>query len=98
MHPDSRPPTDAQRKALCHLMMDAFTHIRVLGWSGEAQHAADVADAFHNLPVLMWQDNLSLRWFRDDLVARLQKNSSEAQRYVARIDAIIAMQDSEIMT
>ena len=94
MFPDARQPTDAQRRALCRLMMDAFLHIRILGWSGKAQEAADLADAFHNLPVLMWHDGFSLRWFRDDLV-RLQENTSEAQSYVARIDEIIAMQDSE---
>jgi hypothetical protein len=47
-------PNDRQREALCDLMCRAFVDIRALGWSGRAEQAADLADAFHNLPKEMY--------------------------------------------
>jgi hypothetical protein len=32
------------------MMYHAFVEIRALGWSGRGEEAADLADAFHNLP------------------------------------------------
>ena len=60
MNETSRPsendplPTDEQRKLLCDMMHHAFVEIRSLGWEGKAAQAADLADAFHNLPKEMY--------------------------------------------
>ncbi len=47
-------PTEGQRKRLGELLHKAFLEIRVLGWEGKPEQAADLADAFHNLPVEMY--------------------------------------------
>ena len=54
MHSDAKPMTDAQRKKLSEMMYWAFLEIRLLGSGGKAQQAADLADAFHNVPTGMW--------------------------------------------
>jgi hypothetical protein len=35
---------------LCSMIHDAFCEIRQLAWAGRAEQAADLADAFHNIP------------------------------------------------
>jgi hypothetical protein len=47
-------PNDKQREALGDMMHRAFVEIRALGWAGRAEQAADLADAFHNLPKEMY--------------------------------------------
>lgn len=47
-------PTPTQREALCNLLHYAFVELRLLGWAARADQAADLADAFHNLPKEMW--------------------------------------------
>jgi hypothetical protein len=34
----------------------AFLEIRIAGWEGKPSQAADLADAFHNLPVFLRSD------------------------------------------
>jgi hypothetical protein len=51
--------TDQHRKKLCHLLHHALIEMRVLGWAGKSGQAADLADAFHELPKDMWQLNLA---------------------------------------
>ncbi len=50
-----RPETvsDDQRRALCQMMYRAIAEIRALGWAGQSQQAANLADAFHNVPLEM---------------------------------------------
>lgn len=50
MKPETTPLTDAQRRKLCEMMYAAFVEMRMLGWEGKSEQAADLADAFHNLP------------------------------------------------
>jgi hypothetical protein len=47
---DAKPLTDLQRQHLCELIYDALLEIRLHGWEGRAEQAADLAEAFHNLP------------------------------------------------
>src|SRR5215510_8245439 len=47
---DSRIPTESERQQLCEMLHFALLEIRMLGWNGKASQAADLADAFHNLP------------------------------------------------
>ncbi|MEM7791654.1 MAG: hypothetical protein AAF546_09660 [Verrucomicrobiota bacterium] len=43
-------PTEEQRIKLHGLVAAAFIEIRLLGWAGESEQIADLADAFHNIP------------------------------------------------
>ena len=71
--PDAKPLTDVQRRKLCQMLHMAMLEMRVSGWIGKAQQAADLADAFHNLPNAMWQEDFSLEFFRKFLVSYHQK-------------------------
>jgi hypothetical protein len=48
------PPNERQRQGLCEMIAAAFVEIRLLGWDGKAAQAADLADAFHNVPREMY--------------------------------------------
>ena len=65
--PDARLLTERQRQELCKMLFNALLEIRGLGSEGKAQQAADLADAFHNLPVYLWSDEFSLSIFREFL-------------------------------
>lgn len=69
--------------------------MRVLGWSGKAEQAADLADAFHNIPVDMWRDDCSLSFFRDSFLGVYQRKHSGTRTfdYIAMVNEIIAMRD-----
>jgi aminoglycoside phosphotransferase len=66
--------------------------MRLLGWAGKAQQAADLADAFHNLPTGMWQVDFNLQLFRDAFLVPYQQKypQGRARDYVAMVDEIIA--------
>jgi hypothetical protein len=75
-------------------MYDAFLEVRYLGWAGRATQAADLADAFHNLPNGMWRDDFSLVLFRDNYLLRYEtkyRPDGPIRTYVKAVDAIIAM-------
>ena len=42
--------TDAQKRSLLVLVHDGLSEIRHLCWQGQAQQAADLADAIENIP------------------------------------------------
>ena len=65
--PDARLLTERQRQELCRMLFNALLEIRGLGSEGKAQQAADIAGAFHNLPVYLWSEELSLSIFREFL-------------------------------
>lgn len=63
-------PTPAQQRLLCEMIQRALVHVRALGWSGKAEQAADLADAFHNIPVEMYDEQVfSWERFRNELKA-----------------------------
>lgn len=95
MNPDAKLTTEAQRQKLCEMIQQAFIEIRLLGWGGKAEQAADLADAFHNLPRDMWRDDFSLQFFRDAFLVAYQKKypTRVVRDYVAMVDEIIAMRD-----
>jgi hypothetical protein len=95
MHPDAKVLTEAQRQKLCEMLYHAFIELRLLGWSGKAEQAADLADAFHNLPASLWKDDFSLRFFRDSFLGVYQRKYPEGRvrDYVAMLDEIIAMRE-----
>jgi hypothetical protein len=96
-YPDSKPLTESQRRKLCELMYLAFCNIRFTTWkpSVEAlQRIGDLADAFHNLPNLMWEDDFSLSEFRRTVQRCVDKHPNQwVVDYLAKIDEIIAMHD-----
>jgi hypothetical protein len=60
--------TDMQREVLCEMMRRAFLEIRALGWSGRGKEAADLADAVHNLPALIYgSEKLNAKLFQHGL-------------------------------
>lgn len=67
MYSDERVLTDEERRKLCEMMYRAFLEIRILGWNGKAGQAAALADAFHNVPNMMWSENFSLTFFKNFL-------------------------------
>jgi hypothetical protein len=93
MNENNERLSDAQRDKLCDMIYHAFLEIRILGWAGKANQAADLADAFHNLPKDMWTENFSLEDYRDTfLKAYQEKYPDQSNRnYVAMINQIILM-------
>ena len=85
--------SDAQRDKLCDMMYHAFLEIRILGWAGKAQQAADLADAFHNLPKDMWTENFCLEDYRETFLTVYQEKYPDRsnRNYVAMINQIILM-------
>ena len=57
-------PNDEQKQALGKMLHCALLEIRVLGWENKAQQAADLADAFHNLPIFMYSSEFDWSFFR----------------------------------
>lgn len=55
-------PTEQQRRLFCEMMHRAFVEIRGLGFQGKSEQAEALADAFHNLPLMMYQPNFD--WAR----------------------------------
>jgi hypothetical protein len=95
MHPDAKLLTDAQREKLCELIYWAFVEVRLLGWGGKPDQAADLADAFHNVPRDMWRNDFSLQFFRDAFLDVYQRKYPEGRvrDYVGMVNEIIAMED-----
>jgi len=85
--------TDAQRKKLGEMMYFAFLEIRLLGWAGKSEQAADLADAFHNLPKGMWDKGFVLEHFRDAFLAAYQEKYPErhGRDYVKMVNKILRM-------
>jgi len=89
MFPDSRMPSDEERRELCQMLHLALLEVRALGLEGEAAQAADLADAFHNLPSHLWSDDFSFAFFRKFLEAYDQKYAGRRFNYVGMLDRIV---------
>lgn len=85
-------PSDKQIQLLCELLLFAFLELRKLGWQGKAEQAADLADAFHNLPVEMFSDNFDWDLFRNAYLAPYQekypRSANSFYDYISRFDEI----------
>ena len=77
---DARMLTDAERQRLSRLVYLAFCDLRALAREGLAQQAKDLAEAFHNIPLLMYTSEFSFKAFRDFL-ARYQQRYSGNLRF-----------------
>jgi hypothetical protein len=78
-------------------MHEGFLEIRLLGGSGKAEQAGDLADALHNLPKDMWHADFSLQLFRDSFLGVYQRKYPVRMvgDYVKMVDEIIAMKDRD---
>ena len=72
-------PTDTERKNLSRLIYLAYTDIRALILDGQPQQAKDLAEAFHNVPLLMHTDKFSFKAFRDFLERYQQQYADKAR-------------------
>src|SRR5436309_1802109 len=77
---DARMPTDAERQRLARLMYLAFCDLRILSREGNTAQARALAEAFHNVPLLMYTDDFSFRAFREFL-GRYQQAYQGALRF-----------------
>ena len=89
---DSQLPTDEQKRKLCRMLYLALLEIRAAGWEGKAQQAADLADAFHNLPTGLWQAGFSLDYFRGYL-ERYREKYPDSLNYLALLDEVRRMRE-----
>jgi hypothetical protein len=89
---DAKLPAAEQRKALTRPGYLPFLEMRMLGREGKATQVADLAEAFHNLPLMMWHPEFSMRCQRDFL-ARYHKKHGARQgfNYVAALDKVRRM-------
>jgi hypothetical protein len=81
--------TDQQRQRLSHLVHEALLRIRILGWHGRSQEAADLADAFHNVPAMLWADSFDLTRFRDVDLASYQSKYPDSVDWQPIVDEIL---------
>jgi len=65
-----------------------LVEIRTACWAGRSQQGADLAEALHNLPTDMWQDNFRLDIFRSDLERYQDKKYPGFHDYLAELDEI----------
>jgi hypothetical protein len=64
---DARLPTESERKSLARLIYMAFCDVRALTKGGHSEQARDLADAFHNVPLLMHTASFSFSAMRRSL-------------------------------
>jgi hypothetical protein len=86
MFPDNKLPTEQQREKLCELMHYAFIDLRYL----EGKQANDLAYAFHNLPMEMYDHG---KWSSATTRKRLEHYQNKYQDhpgtdYVTMLDKI----------
>lgn len=93
MDSDAKPLTDAQRRELCQMMYQAFVELRMLGWEGKTAQAADLVEAFHNLPLYLWRDDFSFSFLLSFLSWYQSKHprGKHDANYVAMTNRIIGM-------
>jgi hypothetical protein len=84
---DAKLPRAEQRRALARLTYLALLEMRMLGREGKAAQVADLAEAFHNLPLMMWHPEFSMSCQRE-FFARYQEKHGvrEGFNYVAALD------------
>jgi hypothetical protein len=76
---DARMPTETERQKLSRMMCLAFVDVRALILDGQPQQAKDLAEAFHNIPLLMHTGDFSFKAFRDFLENYQQKYADKAR-------------------
>lgn len=59
--------SEVERQRLARLMYMAFCDLRALALAGRIGQAKALAEAFHNVPLLMYSSDFSLQAFRNFL-------------------------------
>ena len=72
-------PTETERRKLSRLIYLAFVDVRALILDGQPQQAKDLAEAFHNVPLLMHTGDFSFKAFRGFLGSYQQKYTNKAR-------------------
>jgi len=91
---DAKLLTEGQREAMARLAYLAFLEIRILGREGKAAQAADLADAFHNLPLLLWRPEFSMTCQRAAFSRYHAKYGvRDGFDYLAELDTIIKVKE-----
>lgn len=86
---DSRPLTETERRHLCFMLSRALIEIRLFDREGKAERAADIADAFHNVPIHLFDEMFSLNYFRLCLESYRQKYPGPGWNYLAMLDKFL---------
>jgi|SRR3712207_3543246 len=86
---DSRPLTESERRHLCLMLSRALTEIRLCGLEGDARKAADIADAFHNVPSLLFGDAFSFDYFRGGLEVYKRRQPGPGFDYLNMLDKFL---------
>ena len=91
--PDAKLPSENQRRALSRLAYIAFLDMRILGREGKGEQVADLAEAFHNLPLMLWTEDFSMSCQRDFLQRYQEKHGVHHPNfdYLAEFEKIAAM-------
>ena len=86
--------TEKQRRLFCEMMYRGFLDMRGLGLQGKSEQAAALADAFHNLPIAMFQPEfdwgMSRAYFQSYHTQYPPQSGAETNNYVASHDRIQA--------
>jgi hypothetical protein len=70
------------------MLYRAFLQIRMMGWAGKAEQAAELADLFHNLPQEMWRDYFSVSFLRRSLLEYQSRHSCGVQTFLNLLDEV----------
>jgi hypothetical protein len=73
-------PTDAQRRLFDKMLYYALVEMRTLAREGRLEQADDLADTFHNLPILIHADDFSFVSFRQNLETYHRKYPYDEER------------------
>jgi hypothetical protein len=91
---EAKLPGEEQRKALGRLAYLAFPEMRIPGREGKAAQVADLAEAFHNLPLMLWGPEFSTSCQRDFFARYREKHGvREGFDSVAEFDKIAQLKD-----
>ena len=76
---DARMLTETERQKLSRLLYFVFCDLRALALDGQTQQVKDLAEAFHNVPLLMNTSDFSFKAFRDFLEGYQQKYADKTR-------------------
>ena len=79
---------EAQRRELGRMIADAMVALRAACWSGDAEEGAAIADAFHNVPGMMFAETFEWNWFRGELERYADRYPERGRAWLERLDAI----------
>ena len=89
---DAKLPMEIQRQALGRLAYLAFLEMRLLGRESNPEQVADLAEAIHNLPLMMSHLGFSMSCQRASFARYHEKHGvREGFDYAAELDKIAQM-------